>query len=66
MVALAEAQTRQGRQRQQSPSRPKGKKADLCHGKEIDKCYETLQSYGKADRPADILKTKEGIDKLCK
>lgn len=61
-----DAQTRQGRQRSGSPkNRPKNK-ADQCHGKEIDKCYEQLQAYGKADRPSEIIKTKEGLDKLCK
>lgn len=63
---VAEAQgTRQGRQRGNSNrSRQKGK--DQCHGKEIDKCYEQLQALSKADRPADIIKTKDGLDKLCK
>lgn len=62
----ADAQTaRQGRQRGNARNKPKGK-ADQCHGKEIDKCYEQLQAYGKADRPAEILKTREGLDRLCK
>lgn len=61
---VAEAQ-RQGRQRTNSNrNRQKGK--DQCHGKEIDKCYEQLQALSKGDRPADIIKTKEGLDKLCK
>lgn len=69
MLAVAslvqvEAQ-RQGRQRSNSPrNRQKGK--DQCHGKEIDKCYEQLQALGKAERPSEIIKTKEGLDKLCK
>lgn len=63
---LAESQQRQGRQRNNNArARPKNK-ADQCHGKEIDKCYEQLQAYGKADKPAEIIKTKEGLDKLCK
>lgn len=63
-ASFATAQ-RQGRQRNgNSRTRAKGK-ADQCHGKEMDKCYEQIQAYGKADRPSDILKTKEGIDKLC-
>lgn len=61
----AEAQTRQARQRTGTKPKPKNR-ADQCHGKEVDKCYEQLQSYGKADRPAEILKTKEGLEKLCK
>lgn len=70
LLALAgvgtEAQQRQGRQRNGN-GRPKPKaKADQCHGKEIDKCYEQLQAYGKADKPAEIIKTKEGLEKLCK
>lgn len=61
-----DAQQRQARQRNgNSRNRPKNK-ADQCHGKEIDKCYEQLQAYGKADKPAEIIKTKEGLDKLCK
>lgn len=57
---------RQGRQRNgNARAKPKGK-ADQCHGKEIDKCYEQLQAYGKADKPAEIIKTKEGLEKLCK
>lgn len=61
-----DAQQRQGRQRNgNSRNRPKNK-ADQCHGKEIDKCYEQLQAYGKADRPAEIIKTAEGLEKLCK
>lgn len=58
----------------QRPSRQRGTsqrarsrgKSDQCHGKEIDKCYETIQAYGKADKPAEIIKTKEGLDSLCK
>ena len=65
-LASVEAQQRQGRQRTGgNRNRQKGK-ADQCHGKEIDKCYEQLQAYGKTDRPAEIIKTKEGLDKLCK
>lgn len=65
-LVSVEAQQRQARQRTGgNRSRQKGK-ADQCHGKEIDKCYEQLQAYGKADRPAEIIKTKEGLDKLCK
>lgn len=60
----AQATARQGRQNKNTRPRQKGK-ADQCHGKEIDKCYEQLQSFSKADRPADILKTKDGVDKLC-
>lgn len=60
-----EAQQRQGRQRSNSTrNRQKGK--DQCHGKEVDKCYEQLQALSKVDRPADIIKTKEGLEKLCK
>ena len=66
VASLAIDAQRQGRQRSNNNrNRPKGK-ADQCHGKEIDKCYEQLQAYGKGDRPADIIKTKEGLDKLCK
>lgn len=62
---VADAQ-RQGRQRGgNTRTRQKGK-ADQCHGKEIDKCYDQLQAYGKADKPAEIIKTREGLDKLCK
>lgn len=64
---LTLGQTRQARQRGGSNARPKQKgKADQCHGKEIDKCYDQLQAFGKADRPAEILKTKDGLEKLCK
>ena len=64
-LVSVEAQQRQGRQRSNSPrNRQKGK--DQCHGKEIDKCYEQLQALSKADRPAEIIKTKDGLDKLCK
>lgn len=63
--SLSEAQQRQGRQRSSSP-RNRQKSKDQCHGKEVDKCYEQLQALGKVDRPADIIKTKEGLDKLCK
>lgn len=70
LLALAsvaiEAQ-RQGRQRSGGNSRAKPKnKADQCHGKEIDKCYDQLQAFGKAEKPAEIIKTKDGLDKLCK
>jgi len=65
-LATVDAQQRQARQRNNgNRNRPKGK-ADQCHGKEIDKCYEQIQAYGKADRPSEIIKTKEGLDKLCK
>lgn len=57
----AQQRSRSGSGRQ----KPKPK-ADQCHGKEIDKCYEQLQAFGKADRPSEIMKTKEGLEKLCK
>lgn len=67
ITGLAIEAQRQGRQRNTNANRARPKnKADQCHGKEIDKCYEQLQAYGKADRPAEIIKTKEGLDKLCK
>lgn len=66
IAGLAIDAQRQGRQRNgNTRNRPKGK-ADQCHGKEIDKCYEQIQAYGKADKPAEIIKTKEGLDNLCK
>lgn len=67
VASLAIEAQRQGRQRNTNANRARPKnKADQCHGKEIDKCYDQLQAYGKADKPAEIIKTKEGLDKLCK
>lgn len=65
IASSVQAQARQGRQKNPN-AKPRGKgKADQCHGKEIDKCYEQLQAFSKADRPGEILKNKEGVDKLC-
>lgn len=64
VFSVAEAQ-RQGRQRNGNKARGKGK-ADQCHGKEMDKCFEQIQAIGKAEKPAEILKTKEGVEKLCR
>lgn len=66
LACLTVEAQRQARQRNTNPKNKPKSKADQCHGKEIDKCYEQLQAYGKADRPAEIIKTKDGLEKLCK
>jgi len=56
-----DAQQRQGRRRGNRRRRPR----EQCHGKEVDKCLEKVHQMTKGPNPSRIIKTEEGVNKLC-
>jgi len=63
IVDSVEAQQRGSRRR--GGGRRRDRNREQCHGKEIDKCLEKMQQLTKGPNPSRIIKTDEGVKKIC-
>ena len=64
-ACLTDSQTAKPRARTKSRNR-KNKKAGSCHLKAIDVCLDKVEAVTNNRSSAALLKTAEGISKLCK
>ena len=64
-ACLTDSQTAKPRTRTKSRNR-KNKKAGNCHLKAIDVCLDKVEAVTNNRSSAVLLKTAEGISKLCK
>jgi len=42
------------------------KKKKNCHLKEVDKCFDKIEKETNNEKSAALIKTSEGLDKICR